>query len=57
MQNIVLEVGYFEELVKKATLFEVVCALVEDGKGYLVGDIVTALKGGKGDGPSDCSES
>lgn len=57
MQNIVLEVGYFEELVKKATLFEVVCGLHANGKVYLVGDVIEAVKGGKGDGPSDCSES
>ena len=47
----------YEELVKKVAVFDIICALVEDGKGYLVGDIVSALKGGGEDGPSDCAES
>lgn len=57
MQNIVVEVGYFEELVKKATLFEVVCGLHANGKSYLIGDVIEAVKGGKDDGASDHSES
>ena len=47
----------YEELVKKAAVFDIICSLVEYGKGYLVGDIVTALNGGSEDGPSDCAES
>ena len=57
MQNIVVEVGYFEELVKKATLFEVVCGLYANGNSYVVGEVIKAAKGGKDDGLSDCSES
>lgn len=57
MQTIVLEVGCFEELVKKATLFDVVCGLHANGKSFMADDVIKAVKGGSEGGPSDCSES
>lgn len=57
MQTIVVDVGYFAELIKKATLFEVVCGLHANGKSFMADDVIKVVKGGGDGGPSDCSES
>lgn len=52
------KVSNYEDLVKKAAMFDLVCKLCEsDSTKYLVFDIVYAVKEGLDGGPSDCAES
>lgn len=57
MNNTVIPLEHYGDIVKKAVLFDVICGLHANGKSYLIGDVIESVKGGKDDGSPNHSES